>query len=52
MLWKVKGQHIEPIEKTDFSEAQFLERDLETWIEANPAIRPGESSIVSRRTSS
>jgi len=38
MLWKVRGQVIEPIENTEFSEEQFQEKDLESWIESNPKI--------------
>lgn len=38
MLWKVKGQTVEPIQNTKFSEQQLQERDLETWIESNPDI--------------
>ncbi len=38
MLWKVKGQTVEPIQNTKFSEQQLLERDMETWIESKPEI--------------
>ena len=38
MLWKVKGQTIEPIQNTKLSDQQFQERDLEAWIESNPDI--------------
>lgn len=38
MLWKVKGQHIEPIQNTTLSDQQLQERDLESWIESNPDI--------------
>lgn len=38
MLWKVKGQTVEPFQNTKFSEQQLQERDLETWIEGNPDI--------------
>jgi len=45
MLWKVNGTKIEVIEDTAYSEHQFQEKDLETWIEQHPEIL-GEPLMV------
>lgn len=36
MLYKIKDNKIELVNKTRFNEEEKLEKDLENWIENNP----------------
>ncbi len=51
MLYKIKDNKIERVNKTRFNEEEKLEQDLENWIESNPSILGEKLLIIGRQVS-